>query len=371
MIHGEPQELHCAACKRSAMYGGNPGTKTPLFSWEDQLPDGRPGKEAWVLERLAHLGDCPHCGHVSPFIDKTFPRMTPLPAGAFADHSEQARRYLRVAHLYGMDDPREQGFWILRAAWADDSAGMEEPAQKLRREAAPLLEESVAQGYALYPGHGATLVALTDIHRVAGEFDRALDHCRRGLLTTPRNEWRVLLVWQAHLIFERSPARVTNGNAVNAAGKVGSARRVEIHRRVAAERPVPSGWPKSWGGRCGSIPSPSFWDLDSRVQRAAAIEMNGLPRIIKAVTRNQGILGCVRDDDGLLPMLLRMTAIEDERGDNARKALEEIELTPRHAMILADHPDAVDTLERAYGVEAPIASKVKALVEKWKDHRPQ
>lgn len=68
-------------------------------------------------------------------------------------------------------------------------------------------------------------------------------------------------------------------------------------------------------------------------------------------------------------MLRRVTAIEDDRGASARKALEEIELTPRHAMILAAPPDAVDALERAYGVNAPIVVTVKTLIDEWKDHR--
>jgi hypothetical protein len=102
---------------------------------------------------------------------------------AQTEHAPRALRYMAVAALYGMEDPGEEGRFLLRAAWADEAAGRGEPARALRRRAGVLLEDALYQGRALVPERGASSLKLAEIFRVAGDTARALQHARRGVAT--------------------------------------------------------------------------------------------------------------------------------------------------------------------------------------------
>lgn len=94
--------------------------------------------------------------------------------------NRRSRRHL------GDADPREEGIWALRAAWADEAAGLLEHGRAIRRRAGRLLEEALCFGAALEAVRGGSSLMLSEIFRVGNELGRAAEHCRRGLAVTPK-----------------------------------------------------------------------------------------------------------------------------------------------------------------------------------------
>jgi hypothetical protein len=175
--------------------------------------DGRPSysddlaTSAAILDKVLALTECPKCGHVAPNVEVAFPRLEMAKgahAGLFAleKHDPLARRYLYVAALYGDADPREQGEWVLRAAWADEAAGRFEIARVLRGRAGHLLDEAFQEGCALAPSRGTTCLLLAEIFRLAGDFAQAALHCRRGGKLPTTNAKRMLAVVARRVIAE-------------------------------------------------------------------------------------------------------------------------------------------------------------------------
>lgn len=375
MIALEPVEKVCAACRKTATYGTGIERRRPHVGDDDYFLDGCPGSEEWKLEALSELETCPHCGHEAPFdVRVIYPRLTPPPADALAGHSPLAQRFIRISHLFGIEDSREQGLWLRRAAWADDLAGLDAQAAKLRLHALPLLEDSVAQGFAASSVDGGTFLTLADMYRVAGDFESAKARIRTPLVMTERTRCRDLAVLEAHLILENSRERVTTGAAISEVAKLGP-RRAEILRRIAKDVPWPKVLAKPWGSRLRYVPTthgahvdlPSIhaWYPEHAMTAPLHAEYGSGLAFLRILQDGGDVRRIVRERSQLVVLLAHTTTLSDERGARARAAIDAMDLLPYHGKLLADHPDAVDALERGCGASAPVVAKVKELVAAW------
>jgi hypothetical protein len=209
-------ERTCASCEKAAKYPTRElFGHTPQVNEEASGLDGRPSysdglaSSAAILDRELSLLECPDCGHIAQAIEVAFPRLDSARGArasllALEAHDPRARRYLYIAQLYGDADLREQGLWVLRAAWANEAVGRFEVARVLRRRAGMLLDDSVREGYALVPVRGGTSLMLAEIFRVGGDFERAMEHCRRGGELPMSDAKRSLIVVAMHVIERRS-----------------------------------------------------------------------------------------------------------------------------------------------------------------------
>ena len=216
-------EKTCAACGATVSYAGPSffASKGPRLIDHGFGLDGRPcyaeddlRGDAAALAHQLELVECAACGHVAPWIDLAFPRIKESKEAreelsALPEHDDLARRYLYVAQLYGDEDPREEGIWALRAAWADEAAGFIEHGRAIRRRAGRLLEEALYFGAALEPFRGGSCLMLSEIFRVGSELERAAEHCRRGLAVTPKGKVRCALLLEGRTILYGRTERLT------------------------------------------------------------------------------------------------------------------------------------------------------------------
>ena len=225
-----PVEVSCVVCGKVSVQGGH-GRRLPeldegasgldlrpsfvtreaLTPEERRLNDARWGGLVWPLE------ECPHCGHVAPNLRIAYPRAAES-AGIRAavdarGYSTLARRPLHVAALFGAEDPRQAGFWVLRAAWAEEAHGQGELSAEIRGRAGELLEQSLWQGRALSATPGASALILCETFRLAGEERRALEHVTRVLGRLPDGPPRDLLLVAAQLVMTGHRGLVTRAEA--------------------------------------------------------------------------------------------------------------------------------------------------------------
>jgi hypothetical protein len=142
--------------------------------------DGRPLDLSLAAHRT--VDECAHCGHVAPVLGLAYPKLAEVAearAEFASQHAPWAAKMLSVAHLFNGVDPREEGFYVLRAAWEDEALGRD--ARALRRRSALLLEEALFQGLALDLEPGGSCILLAELFRTSGDFQRAADHAARGL----------------------------------------------------------------------------------------------------------------------------------------------------------------------------------------------
>src|SRR5262249_46365019 len=130
---------------------------------------------------------CPRCDHVAPRIDIAFPHLDAArrrreSLASVGEYDRATLGYIYVSALYGDADPRAQAVWLLRAAWAAGAMGLAQNARGLRRFAATLFEESLAGGIAIATYRGGSSLVMSELYRIGGDFERAAEHCRRGLL---------------------------------------------------------------------------------------------------------------------------------------------------------------------------------------------
>ena len=216
----------CAACGTLARHRGpSMFHRSPRVDYWSSGLDGRPSfgdtdlaTDAVLLAREFELVECPHCKHVAPRVEVPYPRAADSQAErddmfTLPEHDDLARRYLYVAQLFGDEDPREEGLWALRAAWADEAAGFAERGRRIRRRAAALLEEALFCGYALNAVRGASSVILADLLRIAGDFAHAAQHCRRGLRMTVDANEQLFLLFEAQCILDERVEPLTRKSA--------------------------------------------------------------------------------------------------------------------------------------------------------------
>lgn len=186
----------CAACESrvSVEVPWLESKRWPEERWAFGL-DGRPsyrdadlGRDVRLLEEQElRLETCPRCDHVAPYIDIPFPDFDVARArreslASLGEYGRTALRYIYVSALYGDADPHRRGLWLLRAAWATEAMGLAARGGELRRLAATSFEESIAGGVAVELYRGGTSLVMSELYRVGGDFERAAEHCRRGLL---------------------------------------------------------------------------------------------------------------------------------------------------------------------------------------------
>src|SRR5687767_3264881 len=119
-VHRQPDWDRCGVDRRPAYDHGERGSSLEA--------------DAAVLAAEIALEECGRCGHVAPRVHVPYPRVGQADEirralAASYENDAVARRYLYVAELYGDVDAREQGRWVLRAAWADEAGGFVERAR--------------------------------------------------------------------------------------------------------------------------------------------------------------------------------------------------------------------------------------------------
>ncbi|MDB4937987.1 MAG: hypothetical protein JWP87_4959, partial [Labilithrix sp.] len=243
-------EKTCAACGTISTYPtASLFRKSPAVDYWTSGLDGRPSfgdtdlaTDAALLAREFVLAQCPSCKHVAPHIDLPYPRAASKDARDelfdVPEHDDLARKYLYVAQLYNDEDPRQEGFWALYAAWADEAAGFAERGRRIRRRAGALLEDALFSRYALKAVRGASSVMLAEILRVAGDFERAAEHCRRGLKTAAAANEERFLLFEAQCILDHRSEPHTRAHARDRIEPYSAEQRAEIVR--ALERAYPT-----------------------------------------------------------------------------------------------------------------------------------
>ncbi|HEY8074045.1 MAG TPA: hypothetical protein VIF62_08050 [Labilithrix sp.] len=212
----------CASCGEDVFLPVPPlFARSPAIDDAESGLDGRPhftgaqslADDAAIMWRESRLETCPSCKHVAPRLDVAFPRIALAKEAreelfALAAHHEIARTYLYVAQLYGDEDPRREGFWVLRAAWADEAHGKDAVARGLRHRAGLLLEDALYQGVALSRARCGSSLVLAEIFRVSGDFERAAEHCWRGISIRPKwtDEARALVVEGTYILDRKTDA---------------------------------------------------------------------------------------------------------------------------------------------------------------------
>jgi tetratricopeptide (TPR) repeat protein len=259
MTPGGSTHRQCAACGASAGYGSPPTSAAETVAYWRCGLDGRPGFEvsadpgsdrtvadATLLAHAYPIEECPHCGHLAPNVAVPYPELATARDArqgmlALADHHPVALRFLAVSQLFGDHDVREQGWWVLRAAWADEAAGFAENARHLRVRGASLLEEATLQGYALFPARGATSLALCEMFRVGGNRVRALEHGRRALAAVASgSDVELFVTFEALCMAERKSEPFTRGHAREVVGWLGAERALELRKTLESDHPLPA-----------------------------------------------------------------------------------------------------------------------------------
>jgi hypothetical protein len=246
-VQTAPQQLHtCAACGQSTFLTA-PSPVRSVVDEERSGLDGRPSyggdaaSDAATMARELCLVTCPSCGHVAPSIATPSRYMAEASAAreelfASTMHCEDARRYLYIAQLHREDDVREQGLWSLRAAWANEAAGLVDVARRVRRRAGVALADAVRGGRGLEDVLGPSNLVLAEIFRVAGDVALAADHCRRGLeaATLARSEAETaLLLGEGACILEGHTDPLTRAGAMERARALDAAQRTRVIEGLA------------------------------------------------------------------------------------------------------------------------------------------
>jgi hypothetical protein len=251
-VETAPQQLHtCAACGQSAFLTAPSLAKSVVDAQRSGL-DGRPSfggdpaSDAATMTRELELVTCPSCGHVAPSIATPSRYMAEARAAraelfASTMHCEDARRYLYIAQLHREDDVREQGLWLVRAAWADEAAGLVDVARRLRRRAGVALADAVRGGRGLEDVLGPSNLVLAEIFRVAGDVALAAEHCRRGLeaATPARSEDETaLLLAEGACILEGHTGPLTRAGAMERARALDAAQRTRVIEALSLAQAV-------------------------------------------------------------------------------------------------------------------------------------
>lgn len=361
-----PSEKKCAACGETSTYG-RMGHRMPQEDvWGCGL-DGRPSyavepapgmsrltADAIMLSRECALEECPHCGHVAPNVSRAYPRMDDakqarLANRALAEHDEAAQQYLAVAELFRDADSREEGLWLLRAAWADEAAGLAEPARALRLRAGTLLEDALYQGYAINTNRGGSSLMLCETFRVGGDAARAREHCLRGTAAAPPTGLvRSLLLFEMHLILLESREPCTRAEARDRSKA--EARRKELVLHIAEGPPPAPIVLRPWRA--------IEWSTGS-LEWAGVFAQDFLDEtLLVDLLRHQrsGVWQGVMARPELLPALLAATDhAEQQVRESALSALENKTLSNNQRTVhespfdecrLRDHPNAVEALLR-------------------------
>ncbi len=221
MISIYPLSRQCAVCRALVNVGEDHPGRLPASIEAKAGIDGRPGYENldWLV-RAYWVEECPQCGHVAPNIAVDYPEVMRSKEArdaiyALSGHAKAALRLVVVAGLFGDSDPRETGFWLLRAAWIDEAQGFAEGARSLRLRAANALESALWSGSALSTTRLRSSMILAECLRIGGAFDRALEHCARGARfnRSAPNELRRQLLFLASCVLAKRNEPLTCGEA--------------------------------------------------------------------------------------------------------------------------------------------------------------
>ena len=224
MISLYPFDGPCAACQCVVTVGKGHRSRLPTSDPASEGVDGRPGYEVGWLVHAYYLEECSKCGYFAPHLSTPYPALADvarardelLSVQARGGHAPDALRFMAVASLFGDADPRETGSWLLRAAWLDEEGDFEESARPLRLRAAALLEDALYEGYAFAPSRLGSSLALAESLRIGGAFDRALEHCARGLRfsqSLPLDDRKTFL-FETWCVLQRRVDPLTRGAAL-------------------------------------------------------------------------------------------------------------------------------------------------------------
>lgn len=180
---------------------------------------------------------CPKCGHVAPDLGRAYPNLAEakLARETFSElsqHSEVARRCLIAAALFSGASPREEGMWVLEAAWANEIDGRLGAARSLRLRAACLLEASLWTGRALVTSRGGSARVLAECFRVARRGDRAREHVARVIMGDIEREERVALLFELRAIEASDSSPHSWRDATNAIASTSVEERRALVRRA-------------------------------------------------------------------------------------------------------------------------------------------
>lgn len=230
-----PQQKACAVCSTVDEYGAVVRQK-PVAPAERGLCGN-----AWLEPEV---DVCKHCGHVAPDIAMRFPKLdtnaeTRATFATMTRHTERARRYLAIAALYGDEDPRAEGWWVLEAAWANEREGRHDASVSLRLRAACLLETALWMGRAIVPKEGASARCLAECFRVAKQPDRAREHVARAILGPIDADERKALLFELHAIEQGDERPHTWADARAIIDPQTPAERMALMRRTIQDLFVP------------------------------------------------------------------------------------------------------------------------------------
>lgn len=298
MISAYPCDRRCAVCTNVVEVGVGYRTRRPQPEWLAGGVDGRPGWEEIGWLTYEHfLEECSQCGHLAPNLSIEYPGL-PRARDAVAElltlegHSRFALRCLVAASLVSDGEPREEGLWILRAAWFDEAEGHHQAARALRRRAASALETALYEGYALTESRLGSALILAECSRVAGDFDRALAHCARASARAgnAEPEMRRMLAFEVESILDRYTTPVTRREAVEAVrtlsaerlrtiGEILNATRAKLPPiRLHGLRKVLPGLYRDYPGEA-SVFARDYLDDDLLIQLLAGARMGVWPAV--------------------------------------------------------------------------------------------
>lgn len=380
MISTYPCDRRCAACTTVVQVGTDYRTRRPQPEWLAGGVDGRPGWEELGWLTYEHfLEECSKCGHLAPDLSIEYPGLSRA-RDAVAEilslegHSRFTLRCLVAASLVTDDDPREEGFWILRAAWFDEAEGHHAAARPMRRRAAAALETALYEGYALTGSRLGSALILAECSRVAGDFDRALAHCARAF---PRAgnadpEMRRMLAFEVESILGRYTLPATRREAVEAVRTLSPERLRKIGETLnAAREKLPPLTLRSWKNKRSPGRAPEYVGRDY-VGEASLFARDYLDDdlLIQLLAgRSAAVWPAVRTHSRFFPSLLAAT---DHPTPMIRKAALEAlydKSLDFDAEVLHGHDRAVAALAQRLGDDDPqlvrwagaIAQQVVAL----------